>query len=70
MATYIYETIPQKQGEKPTQFELQQSMKDAPLTRHPESGVPVKRLITGGLGFTGSTKQESGGGHSCGHGSG
>jgi predicted nucleic acid-binding Zn ribbon protein len=51
MATYIYETIPQKQGEKPTQFELQQSMKDAPLTRHPESGVPVKRLITGGLGF-------------------
>lgn len=70
MATYIYETIPQKKGEKPQQFELQQSMKDAPLTQHPESGVPVRRLITGGLGFTGSAKQDSGGGQSCGHGCG
>ncbi|MDQ8206043.1 zinc ribbon domain-containing protein [Coraliomargarita sp. SDUM461003] len=65
MATYIYETIPEKEGEEPVQFELQQSMKDAPLTKHPETGVPVRRLITGGLGFTGTAKPESGGGQCC-----
>jgi len=26
MATYVYETIPTKSGEKPDQFEIQQSM--------------------------------------------
>ncbi|WPJ98039.1 zinc ribbon domain-containing protein [Coraliomargarita algicola] len=66
MATYTYETIPQHEGEEPIQFELQQSMKDAPLTVHPETGVPVRRLISGGFGFTGTAKQDSGGGHCCG----
>ena len=72
MPTYIYETIPQKKGEQPEQFELQHSMKEAALTAHPETGVPVRRLISGGLGFTGSSKQEAGGGlsHSCGQGCG
>ncbi|HBR93971.1 MAG TPA: hypothetical protein DEA90_07375 [Opitutae bacterium] len=65
MATYIYETIPAKEGEAPIQFELQQSMKDAPLTAHPETGVPVRRLISGGLGFTGSAKPESSAGSCC-----
>ncbi|MFZ4717385.1 MAG: FmdB family zinc ribbon protein [Chthoniobacterales bacterium] len=51
MATYLYETIPGRQGEEPVTFEVQQSMKDAPLTKHPETGVPVRRVITGGLGF-------------------
>ncbi len=69
MPTYEYETIPQKAGEKPKQFELQQSMKDAPLTQHPETGAPVRRVISGGFGITGSAKQSSGG-HSCGHGCG
>lgn len=50
MPTYIYQTIP-KDGETPIQFEIVQSMKDAPLTRHPETGLPVKRIITGGYGF-------------------
>lgn len=70
MPTYIYETIPESENEEPVQFELQQSMKDVPLTKHPETGMPVHRLISGGYGFTGSTKQESGGGQSCGHGCG
>jgi len=51
MATYLYETIPSKQGEEPQTFEVQQSMKDAPLTTHPQTGVPVRRVITGGFGF-------------------
>ncbi|HCR30917.1 MAG TPA: hypothetical protein DIV79_12965 [Opitutae bacterium] len=58
MATYIYETIPSSNNESPERFEIQQSMNDSPLTEHPESGVPVKRVITGGYGFnvTGSEK--------------
>jgi len=51
MATYLYETILSKPGETPVTFEVQQSMKDAPLTTHPETGVPVRRVITGGFGF-------------------
>ena len=50
MATYVYETIPQKRGEKPRQFEVVQSMMDPPLTHDPETGAPVRRLITGGSG--------------------
>jgi len=51
MATYLYETIPGNPDEEPKTFEVQQSMKDAPLTRHPETGMPVRRVITGGFGF-------------------
>jgi len=47
MATYLYETT----GEPIRQFEIQQSMKDAPLTEHPESGEPIRRVITGGYGL-------------------
>lgn len=50
MATYIYETIPQKKGQKPRRFEIQQSMKDDALTKDPKTGEPVKRVITGGTG--------------------
>jgi predicted nucleic acid-binding Zn ribbon protein len=50
MATYIYKTIPQSEGEEPEYFEIQQSMKDAPLTHHPVNGKPVHRVITGGYG--------------------
>ncbi len=51
MATYIYETIPTKNGEKPRQFEVEQRMSEPPLTRHPKTGVPVRRVITGGSGL-------------------
>ncbi|MDQ8205499.1 zinc ribbon domain-containing protein [Pelagicoccus sp. SDUM812003] len=52
MATYVYETIPQTPDEKPERFEIQQSMKDDALTAHPENGKPVKRVISGGYGFS------------------
>lgn len=51
MTTYVYETIPEKAGAAPRRFEVRQSMNDAPLTRHPETGEPVRRVIAGGFGF-------------------
>jgi predicted nucleic acid-binding Zn ribbon protein len=73
MPTYVYVTIPQAADELPEQFEIQQSMRDDALTRHPEDGRPVKRVITGGLGYLGGSKESSGGsagGGSCGAGCG
>ena len=49
MPTYEYETIPQNESEEPARFELWQKMADEPLTEHPETGQPVRRLISGGL---------------------
>ncbi|HEY1170639.1 MAG TPA: zinc ribbon domain-containing protein [Verrucomicrobiae bacterium] len=51
MATYVYETIPKSAKQKPKQFELQQKMSDAPLTKHPETGEPIRRVIIGGSGW-------------------
>ncbi|WP_043588759.1 FmdB family zinc ribbon protein [Geminisphaera colitermitum] len=56
MATYIYETIPQTPTEAVETFEAIQSMNDRPLTHHPETGRPVRRVITGGFGFYGVTR--------------
>lgn len=48
MATYLYETTdPRKPARR---FELQQSMNDAAFTHHPQTGEPIRRVITGGLG--------------------
>lgn len=50
MATYVYETIPTQPDEAPLRFEVVQSMKEAPLHRHPDTGEPVRRVISGGYG--------------------
>ncbi len=50
MTTYVYETIPHKAGEKPRYHEIKQSMSDAPLTKHPETGEPIRRVVLGGFG--------------------
>lgn len=47
MAIYIYETV----DEPHSQFEVRQSMNDPALTAHPESGKPVRRVISGGYGI-------------------
>jgi len=48
MPTYVYETI---DPEKPVRrFEVRQSMKDEPLRVDPETGEPVRRVISGGYG--------------------
>lgn len=72
MPTYVYETIPQVEGEHPKRFEIRQSMKDAALTQHPDSGQPIRRVPIGGTGLMGSSAgsaPKSGGG-SCGTGCG
>ena len=51
MTTYIYETIPADEASEPRVFEFQQRMTDKPLTQHPETGDPVRRIISGGLGI-------------------
>lgn len=53
MPTYVYETIPAKPGDEVRRYEIRQSMKDAPLTKHPETGEPIRRVIMGGLGLIG-----------------
>ncbi len=50
MTTYIYEILTQKPGEEPRFVEIKQSMKDAALTKHPETGEPMKRVMFGGYG--------------------
>jgi len=51
MATYVYETIPRDPKKKPRRFEVQQKMSEPALTKHPETGEPVRRVITGGSGW-------------------
>ncbi len=60
MATYVYETLPAP-GAATRRFEVVQSMKDAPLTRHPDTGEPVRRVISGGHGLMGVGAEKSAG---------
>jgi predicted nucleic acid-binding Zn ribbon protein len=45
MPIYVYEVVndDNQPGER---FEIFQKMTDSPLTQHPETGVPVRRVIT------------------------
>ena len=66
MPVYVYETIPQSDAHVPHTFELRQSMSEPCLTAHPDTGVPVRRVLSGGLAtFTGpvaATPMRGGGG--------
>ena len=70
MTTYIYETIPADDSREPRVFEFQQRMTDKPLTQHPETGEPVRRVISGGLGIMQKGKASSPSPSSCGSGCG
>ncbi|MEM0896244.1 MAG: zinc ribbon domain-containing protein [Verrucomicrobiota bacterium] len=65
MPTYIYETIPQSASEEPVQFEVKQSMIEDALTKHPETGQPVRRIIIGGVSSLPSRGRTGGGGKCC-----
>jgi hypothetical protein len=45
MLTYVYETVPGP-GKKARQYEIRQSIKDAPLTKHPETGEQIRRCLS------------------------
>jgi len=49
MPIYVYETLPTAAEAAPERFEVRQSMAEPPLTQHPESGVPVRRILSAGL---------------------
>ena len=70
MTTYVYETIPQRADEKPEYFEVKQTMTEAPLTEHPQSRKPVRRVVLGGYGVlksgTAPAKQSATGSCGCG----
>jgi predicted nucleic acid-binding Zn ribbon protein len=70
MTTYVYETTSSKPGEKPRYFEFKQSMNDAPLTKHPETGEPIRRVVLGGFGVlssgTSASQSSPPGGSCCG----
>jgi predicted nucleic acid-binding Zn ribbon protein len=66
MTTYVYETIPQHAGEKPRYFEFKQGMTELPLTTHPETGEPIRRVVLGGFGLLSSRgSNEPASGSSC-----
>ena len=48
MPIYVYETT--DTSKPPRRFEIKQSMKDEPLRVDPETGEPVRRVISGGYG--------------------
>ena len=50
MTTYIYETVPDSPDFPVRRFEVKQGMNDSPLTRDPETGQRIRRVIAGGLG--------------------
>jgi predicted nucleic acid-binding Zn ribbon protein len=70
VTTYVYETMPSKAGEKPRYHEIKQSMSDAPLTKHPETGEPIRRVVLGGFGVLSSNPASSSSNSSCGCGPG
>jgi hypothetical protein len=57
MPTYVYETIPRLPEEPVKRFEVVQSMRDASLETHPETGEPVRRIVSGGYGMISSRRQ-------------
>ena len=44
MLTYVYETLP-RPGKPVRRYEIQQSIKDAPLTKHPTTGERIRRCV-------------------------
>jgi len=49
MKTYVYETIPQGCCEEPRHYEIEQEDSASPLTQHPETGEPIRRVVLGGV---------------------
>lgn len=78
MPIYVYETIPTVPDQPIRRFEYKQSMSEVALTQDPETGVPVRRVISGGYGLmtkadgsAGSSRVETPrSAHSCGTGCG
>jgi predicted nucleic acid-binding Zn ribbon protein len=71
MPTYVYRVM-KKDGSLGDTFEVQQRMSDAPLTKHPETGEPVTRVVQAPMLCNSNRSGDTGGGggHCCGGGCG
>lgn len=49
MPTYVYESV--NSGRNPKRYEIRQGINEPALTRHPESGEPIRRVVAGGAGI-------------------
>jgi predicted nucleic acid-binding Zn ribbon protein len=49
MPTYTYETVPADPHAAPRRFDVRQGIDEPPLAADPETGEPVRRVISGGL---------------------
>ena len=58
MPTYLYETVPAAEGSTSERFEIKQRFDDPPLEVHPQTGVPVRRVISGGMGLVARSSGE------------
>lgn len=70
MPTYVYETLETKKGARPKRYEIRQGIKEGALTRHPETGAPIRRVIAGGAGVLTSSSAAHRHTSSCGCGHG
>jgi hypothetical protein len=50
MIIYVYETIPESPGAKARHYAIKQNRGDAPLTIHPQTAEPIRRVVLGELG--------------------
>ena len=57
MPTYLYETFPASPDDTVERFEVKQSFSEPPLTSHPATGAPVRRVISGGIGLMTKAEQ-------------
>ncbi len=66
MPIYVYETVKSPKR----RYEIKQSMKDDALRVHPETGVEIRRVITGGIGYLAKGRGAAGApaNHGCGSG--
>lgn len=53
MPNYLYESIPSREGEPVRYFEIQQRLSEEPLTKHPETGEPIRKSIQAGAVVSG-----------------
>lgn len=59
MPTYVYEILDTKGQPTGETFELMQSIKSDALTKHPETGQPMRRAIVTPVLGTGMTKRSA-----------
>ncbi len=56
MPTYVYETVPERKGQRSKRYEIVQRMSEAPLSKHPHTGEAVRRVIAEVTVITGAGK--------------